>query len=76
MSMDSPMLRSVYSCVKEPLRNTPSKYRAINKEGKKRHRGGIGIGEGKKENIRGNSPEEYSETLGWRILRERGQLYI
>ena len=35
-----------------------------------RHRGG------EKENIRGNSPEEYSKTLGWRILRERGQLYI
>ena len=33
---------------------------------------GIGIGEGRRENIRGNSPEEYSETLGWRILRERG----
>jgi hypothetical protein len=37
--------------------------------------GGIGIGEGKRENIRGNIPEENSETLGWRILRVRGQLY-
>ena len=35
-----------------------------------RHRGR------EKENIRGNSPEEYSKTLGWRILRERGRLYI
>ena len=79
MSMDSPMLGSVYSRVKEPLRITPSKYKTItpskyktiNKKKEKRHRG-IGIGEGEKENIRGNSPEEYSETLGWRILRERG----
>ena len=31
MSMDSLMLGSVYSCVKEPLRNTLSKYKAINK---------------------------------------------
>ena len=34
MSMDSPMLGSVYSCVKELLRNTPSKYKAINKKEK------------------------------------------
>jgi hypothetical protein len=27
MSIDSPMLRSVYSGVKEPLRITPSKYK-------------------------------------------------
>jgi hypothetical protein len=27
MLKSSPMLRSVYSCVKEPLRKTPSKYR-------------------------------------------------
>jgi hypothetical protein len=32
------MLGSVYSHVKEPLRNTPSKYKAINRE-EKRHRG-------------------------------------
>ena len=75
MLMDSPMLGSVYSCVKELLRNTPSKYKAINKREKAAWRD-IGIGRGEKENIRGNSPEEYSETLGWRILRERGQLYI
>ena len=74
MSMDSPMLGSVYSHIKEPLRNTPSKYRAINKR-EKRHRG-ICVGGGEKENIRGNSPEEYSEMLGWRILREKGQLYM
>ena len=36
MSMDSLMLGSIYSCVKEPLRNTPSKYKAINKR-EKRH---------------------------------------
>jgi hypothetical protein len=69
MSMDSPMLGSVYSHVEEPLRNTPSKYKTINKREKAAWRG-IGIGGGKK-NIRGNSPEEYSKTLGWRILRER-----
>jgi hypothetical protein len=34
--------------------------------------GDIGIGEGERENIRTNSPEENSETLGWRILREGG----
>jgi hypothetical protein len=33
MSIDSPMLRSVYSRVKEPLRITPSKYKIINREG-------------------------------------------
>ena len=71
MSMDSPMLRSVYSRVEEPLRNTPSKYKTINKREKAARRG-IGIGGGEKENIRENSPEEYSKTLGWRILRERG----
>ena len=38
MSKDSPMLGSVYSRVKEPLRKSPSKYKAINK-GRKR---GIG----------------------------------
>ena len=32
MSMDSPMLGSVYSRVKEPLRITPSKYKTINKK--------------------------------------------
>ena len=37
--------------------------------------GGIGIGEGKREKIRGNVPEDNSETLGWRILRE-GTGYI
>ena len=50
MSMDSPMLGSVYSRVKKPLRNTPSKYKTINKEEEMRHRG-IGIGEGRRENI-------------------------
>ena len=34
MSMDSPMLGSIYSRVGELLRITPSKYEAINKEGK------------------------------------------
>ena len=34
-----PMLGSVYSCVKEPLRNTPSKYKTINKKKERRHRG-------------------------------------
>ena len=52
MLMDSPMLRSVYSRVKEPLRITPSKYKTINKRREKQHRG-IGIGEGKRENIKG-----------------------
>ena len=48
MSMDSPMLGSVYSRVKEPLRITPSKYKAINRR-EKWHRGNIGIGgEGRK----------------------------
>ena len=74
MSKDSPMLGSVYSRVKKPLRKTPSKYKAINKERETRHRG-IGIGEGKGKNIEGNVPEENSETLGWRILRE-GTGYI
>jgi hypothetical protein len=27
MSIDSPMLSSIYSCIEEPLRKTPSKYR-------------------------------------------------
>ena len=31
MSMDSPMLRSMYSRVKELLRITPSKYKTMNK---------------------------------------------
>ena len=52
MSMDSPMLRSVYSRVKEPLRNTLSKYQTINKKREKRHRG-ISIGEVRRENIKG-----------------------
>ena len=34
MSIDSPMLGSVYSRVKEPLRNTPSKYKTKNRRGK------------------------------------------
>ena len=46
MSMDSPMLGSVYSRVKEPLRKTPSKYKTINRK-EKQQRGGIGIGKGK-----------------------------
>ena len=74
MSIDSPMLGSVNSRVKKPLRNTLSKYKTINKEEETRHRG-IGIGEGGREIIRGNIPEEISETLGWRILRE-GTDYI
>jgi hypothetical protein len=37
---------------------------------------GISIGEGIRENIRGNVPEENSKTLGWRILRVRGGEYI
>ena len=45
MSIDSPMLGSVYSRVKKPLRKSPSKYKAINKEKGMRH-GGIGIGGG------------------------------
>ena len=52
MSIDSPMLGSVYSHVEEPLRITLSKYKTINKKKEKRHRG-IGIGEGKRENIKG-----------------------
>jgi hypothetical protein len=44
MLKSSPMLGSMYSHVKEPLRKTPSKYKAINKRGKQhrghRHRGG------------------------------------
>ena len=36
---------------------------------------GIGIGEGKRGKHKGNVPEEISETLGWRILRE-GADYI
>ena len=52
MSIDSLMLGSVYSRVKKPLRNTPSKYnKTINKEKETRHRG-IGIGEGRRENIK------------------------
>ena len=48
MSIDSPMLGSKYSRVKEPLRKSPSKYKAINKEKETRHRGiVIGEGEGK-----------------------------
>ena len=50
--MGSLMLGSVYNCVKEPLRITLSKYKTINKEKETRHRG-IGIGEGKRENIKG-----------------------
>ena len=46
MLKNSPMLGSVYSCIKELLRKTPSKYKAINRR-EKWHRGGIGIGEGK-----------------------------
>ena len=38
MLNSSLMLGSVYSCVKESLRNTLSKYKTINKE-EKRHRG-------------------------------------
>ena len=52
MSKDSPMLGSVYSRVKKPLRKSPSKYKVINKEKETQHRG-IGIGEGGRENIRG-----------------------
>ena len=74
MLKSSLMLGSIYSYVKEPLRKTPSKYEAINRR-EKRHRRELGIGEGRRENIRGNVPEEYSETLGWRILRE-GVNYI
>ena len=46
------MLGSVYNRVKKPLRKSPSKYKAITKEKKTRHRG-IGIGEGGRENIKG-----------------------
>ena len=59
MLKSSPMLGSVYSHVKELLRNTPSKYKTINREGK-RHRGGIGIRERGGENIR--------ERCTWGIL--------
>ena len=51
MSKDSPMLGSVYSRVKKPLRKTPSKYKTINKGKETWHRG-IGIGEGRRENIK------------------------
>jgi hypothetical protein len=43
MLKNSPMLGSLYSCVKEPLRNTPSKYKTINKRKESRIEG-IGIG--------------------------------
>ena len=52
MSIDSPMLGSVYSRVKKPLRKSLSKYKTINKEKEMWHRG-IGIGEGGRENIKG-----------------------
>ena len=52
MSMDSLMLGSIYSRVKEPLRKSLSKYKTINKEKEMRHRG-IGIGGGGRENIKG-----------------------
>ena len=52
MSMDSLMLRSVYSHVKKPLRNTPVSTRAIDRKEEGNSIGGIGIGEGKRENIR------------------------
>ena len=52
MLMDSPMLRSVYSRVKELLRITLSKYKTMNRRGEKRHRD-IGIGEGRRQNIKG-----------------------
>ena len=71
MSIDSPMLGSVYSRVKKPLRKSLSKYKTINKRKEKRHRD-IGIGEGRRENIKGKM---YLRTLGWRILRE-GTDYI
>ena len=51
MSIDSPMLGSVYNRVKKPLRKSPSKFKVINKEKEARHRG-IGIGEGRRENIK------------------------
>ena len=51
MSIDSPMLGSVYSRVKKPLRKSPSKYKTVNKKKKERqHRG---IGEGKREKHKG-----------------------
>ena len=52
MSMDSPMLGSVYSRVKELLRNTLSKYKGYKIEEEGNGIGVIGIGEGKRENIR------------------------
>jgi hypothetical protein len=54
MLKSSPMLGSMYSRVKKPLRITPSKYKTIDR-GKEKGSGieGIGIGEGKGENIRG-----------------------
>ena len=51
MPKGSPMLGSVYSRVKKPLRKSPSKYKTINKEREMQHRG-IGIGEGRRENIK------------------------
>jgi hypothetical protein len=74
MLKSSPMLGSVYSRVKEPLRITPSKYKTY-KDKRKSGIGGIGIGEGRRENIRGNVPEDNSGTLGWRNLRVGGRLY-
>ena len=68
MLNSSPMLRSAYSHVKELLRKTLSKYKTINKE-RRQHRG-----KGR-ESMREDVPEENSETLGWRILRE-GDDYI
>ena len=43
MLKSSPMLGSIYSCIKKPLRKTPSKYKAINRR-ENWHRGNIGIG--------------------------------
>jgi hypothetical protein len=62
------MLGSVYSCIKEPLRKTPSKYR-LQIRRKKSGIEDIGIGEGKGKFKGRDVPEKNSKTLGWRILR-------
>jgi hypothetical protein len=51
MLKSSPMLGSVYSRVKEPLRITPSKYKTYKIKRKRRHRGHRHRG-GEKGNIR------------------------
>jgi hypothetical protein len=72
MLKSSSMLRSVYSHIKEPLRKTLSKYRLINKRKsgirEHRHRGR------ERGKHRGKCTKENSKTLGWRVLRGKGEI--